>query len=87
MYPYGQFGQNVPGAHGYTTMQGYAVPGHQIMQFGGPSINAMTTSPMPTIQAPYPTGIAAAVPAQQQFIVPAPSPQYMHSSGSDQTTG
>ncbi|KAJ6684543.1 RNA-BINDING PROTEIN 38-LIKE ISOFORM X1 [Salix purpurea] len=81
------FGQNVPGGHGYTTMQGYAVPGHQIMQFGGPSVNAMTTSPMPTIQAPYPTGIAAAVPAQQQFIVPAPSPQYMHSSGSDQTTG
>jgi hypothetical protein len=32
-------------------------------------------------------GIAAAVPAQQQFIVPAPSPQYLHSSGSDQTTG
>ncbi|KAL9358386.1 hypothetical protein Peur_046509 [Populus x canadensis] len=87
MYPYGQFGQNVPGGHGYTTMQGYAVPGHHIMQFGGPVVNAMTTSPLPTIQAPYPTGIAAAVPAQQQFIVPAPSPQYMHSSGSDQTTG
>ncbi|KAJ6953249.1 hypothetical protein NC652_005065 [Populus alba x Populus x berolinensis] len=87
MYPYGQFGQNVPGGHGYTTMQGYAVPGHHIMQFGGPGVNAMTTSPLPTIQAPYPTGIAAAVPAQQQFIVPAPSPQYMHSSGSDQTTG
>ncbi|KAJ6708569.1 BOULE-RELATED [Salix koriyanagi] len=59
----------------------------RLCNFGGPSVNAMTTSPMPTIQAPYPTGIAAAVPAQQQFIVPAPSPQYMHSSGSDQTTG
>jgi hypothetical protein len=32
-------------------------------------------------------GIAAAVPAQSQFIVPAPSPQYMQGSGSDQTTG
>ncbi|CAK7345971.1 unnamed protein product [Dovyalis caffra] len=87
MYPYGQLGQNVPGGHGYTTMQGYAVPGHQIVQFGGPSVNAITTSPMPSIQAPYPTGIAAAVPAQPQFIVPAPSPQYIQGSGSDQTTG
>ncbi|KAI5590287.1 hypothetical protein POPTR_005G256700v4 [Populus trichocarpa] len=87
MYPYGQLSQNVPGGHGYTSMPGYAVPGHQIVQFGGPSVNAITTSSMPTIQAPYHTGIAAAVPAQSQFIVPAPSPQYMQGSGSDQTTG
>ncbi|KAG6776716.1 hypothetical protein POTOM_020244 [Populus tomentosa] len=77
MYPYGQLSQNVPGGHGYTSMPGYTVPGHQIVQFGGPSVNAITTSSMPTIQAPYHTGIAAAVPAQSQFIVPAPSPQYM----------
>ncbi|KAK9270579.1 hypothetical protein L1049_026160 [Liquidambar formosana] len=56
IYPYGQLGQTIPGGHGYTTMQGYAMPGHQIMQFGGPSVNAITTSPIPTIQAPYPTG-------------------------------
>ncbi|KAJ6999042.1 hypothetical protein NC653_015009 [Populus alba x Populus x berolinensis] len=87
MYPYGQLSQNVPGGHGYTSMPGYTVPGHQIVQFGGPSVNAITTSSMPTIQAPYHTGIAAAVPAQSQFIVPAPSPQYMQGSGSDQTTG
>lgn len=56
MYPYGQLSQAVPGSHSYTTLQGYAVPGHQILQFGGPSVNAMTASSIPTIQAPYPTG-------------------------------
>ncbi|KAJ0085273.1 hypothetical protein Patl1_09338 [Pistacia atlantica] len=86
IYPYGQMGQNVPGGHGYTSLQGYGVPGHQIVQFSGPSVNAITTSPMPTVQAPYPAGIAAPVPAQPQFLVPAPS-QFMQGSGSDQTTG
>ncbi|KAA8514710.1 hypothetical protein F0562_017889 [Nyssa sinensis] len=85
MYPYSQLGQNVPSGPGYTTMHGYAVPGHQIVQFGGPSVNAITTSPIPTIQAPYPTGMAAPVPAPPQFIVPAHSPQFMQGSGSDQS--
>ncbi|XP_065881495.1 uncharacterized protein [Euphorbia lathyris] len=85
MYPYGQLGQTLPGGHGYPTVQGY-IPGHQIVQFGGPSLNAITTSPVPTIQAPYPTGIAAPIPAQPQFIVPAPT-QYMQGNGSDQTAG
>lgn len=31
------------------------------------------------------SGIAAPVAAQPQFMVPAPSPQYMQGSGSDQT--
>uniref|UniRef100_A0A2N9IUC3 RRM domain-containing protein n=1 Tax=Fagus sylvatica TaxID=28930 RepID=A0A2N9IUC3_FAGSY len=87
VYPYGQLGQTIPGGHGYTAVPSYAMPGHQIVQFGGPSVNAITTSPMPTIQSPYPTGIAAPVAAQPQFIVPAPSPQYMQGSGSDQTAG
>lgn len=56
MYPYGQLSQAVPGSHSYTTLQGYAVPGHQILQFGGPGVNAMTASSIPTIQAPYQTG-------------------------------
>ncbi|XP_048227029.1 RNA-binding protein 24 isoform X3 [Ricinus communis] len=86
VYPYGQLGQTLPGGHGYTAVQGFAMPGHQIVQFSGPSVNAITTSPMPTIQAPYATGLAAPVPAQPQFIVPAPS-QYMQGSGSDQTAG
>ena len=56
IYPYGQLGQTVPSRHGYTAVQGYAMPSHQIVQFGGPNANAITTSPMPTIQAPYPGG-------------------------------
>ncbi|XP_057975584.1 probable RNA-binding protein ARP1 isoform X2 [Malania oleifera] len=87
VYPYGQLGQTMPGTHGYTTVQGYAMPGHQIVQFGGPSVNAITTSPVPTIQAPYPTGMASPVPAQPQFIVPAHSPQFIPGSGSDQAAG
>lgn len=56
VYPYGQLGQTIPSGHGYTAVPSYAVPGHQVVQFGGPSVNAMTSSPMPTIQSPYPTG-------------------------------
>ncbi|KAF5955853.1 hypothetical protein HYC85_008709 [Camellia sinensis] len=124
MYPYSQLGQTIPGGQGYNTMQGYTMPGHQIVQFGGPSVNAITTSPIPTIHAQYPTGkdifeavscsfmthepysyisthlyfylnnicfcrtgMAAPVPVQPQFIVPAHSPQFMQGSGSDQTAG
>ena len=54
IYPYGQLGQTLPSSRGYTTVQGYAMPGHQFMQFGGPSVNAISTSPIPTIQGPYP---------------------------------
>ncbi|KAK8512663.1 hypothetical protein V6N12_075232 [Hibiscus sabdariffa] len=75
IYPYGQVGQTVPSGHGYTAVQGYAMPSHQIVQFGGAVANAITTSPMATIQTPYPGGIAASVPAQQQFIVT--TPQFM----------
>ncbi|KAK6277538.1 hypothetical protein POUND7_017861 [Theobroma cacao] len=86
LYPYGQLGQTVPSGHGYSAVQGYALPSHQIVQFGGPSANAITTSAMPTIQTPYPGGMATPVPAQPQFIVTTPS-QFMQGSGSDQTTG
>ncbi|KAK9217011.1 hypothetical protein WN944_009023 [Citrus x changshan-huyou] len=86
VYPYGQLGQTIPGSHAYTPVQGYGMPGHQIMQFGGPNLNAITTSPLPTVQAPYPTGIPAPVQAQHQFLVPAPS-QFMQGGGSDQTSG
>ncbi|KAA3467202.1 RNA-binding 24 [Gossypium australe] len=61
IYPYGQLGQTVPSGHGYTAVQGYAMPSHQIVQFGGAVANAITTSPMPTIQTPYPgAGLRAA---------------------------
>ncbi|KAM7518063.1 hypothetical protein LguiB_017025 [Lonicera macranthoides] len=88
MYPsYNQLGQTVPGGHGYTALQGYALPGHQIVQFGGATVNAVTSSTIPTIQAPYPTGVAAAVPAQPHFILPAHSPQFVPGSGSEQNVG
>ena len=88
IYPsYGQVGQAMPSGHGYTAMQGYTIQGHQIVPYGGSNVNAMSTSPMPAIQTPYPSGIAAPVPGQPQFIVPAPSPQFMQGSGPDQTAG
>ncbi|PKI33679.1 RNA-binding protein 38 [Punica granatum] len=87
VYPYGQLSQTVPGGHGYMTMQGYAVPGHQIVQFSGLGVNAMTNPPTPTGQASYPTGIAAAVPSQQPLRFPAPTPQFMQGGGSDHTAG
>ncbi|XP_069153593.1 uncharacterized protein [Solanum lycopersicum] len=71
----------------YVYPQGYAVPGHQILQFGGPGVNAMTASSIPTIQAPYQTGVGAPVTPQPQFILPTHSPQFMQGSGSDQNAG
>lgn len=56
VYPYGQLGQSVPGGHGYTTMQNYPIPNPHIIQFGGPGVNAMATSPIPSIQSPYHPG-------------------------------
>ncbi|KAF8406748.1 hypothetical protein HHK36_008840 [Tetracentron sinense] len=109
IYPYGQLSQTLPGGHGYTTVQGYTMPGHHIVQYAGPNVNGVTTATIPTIQAPYPTGkdfllgtvessyvaiiflnissMAAPVPGQPQFIVPAHSPQFTQGSGSDQTAG
>lgn len=56
MYPYNQMNQAVPGSHNYTALPGYAMPGHQIVQFGGPNVNAMTTTSVPTIPSPFPAG-------------------------------
>lgn len=86
VYPYNQMGQTTPGGHGYTAFQGYTLPGHQIMQFGGPSVNPTTPLSVRTIQAAYPTGVAAPVQAQQ-FVIGAPSPQIMQGGGSDQSAG
>ncbi|RVX15704.1 hypothetical protein CK203_005759 [Vitis vinifera] len=43
--------------------------------------------PFPDATAFALLGIAAPVPAQPQFIVPAHSPQFIQGSGPDQTTG
>ncbi|GMJ10535.1 hypothetical protein like AT1G76460 [Hibiscus trionum] len=85
IYPYGQVSQTVPSGHDYTAVQGYAMRNHQVVLFGGAVANAIMTSPMATIQTPYPGGMAASAPAQPQFIVT--TTQFMQGSGSDQTTG
>ncbi|XP_057776477.1 uncharacterized protein LOC130995262 isoform X1 [Salvia miltiorrhiza] len=98
MYPYSQLSQAVPGSHNYTALPGYAMPGHQIVQFGGPSVNAMTTTSVPTIPSPYPAGrpganvlvvpgVGTPIPQQPQFLLPAHSPQFMPGGGSDQNAG
>lgn len=56
IYPYGQLGQAISPGHANTALQGYALPGHHIVHFGGPSANAMTTSHMSSVQVSYPTG-------------------------------
>ncbi|XP_075511747.1 uncharacterized protein LOC142547374 [Primulina tabacum] len=85
MFPYSQLSQAIPGSHGYTALPGYAIPSHQIMQFARPSVNSMTTNPVPTIPVPNPTG--SPIPQQPQFILPARSPQFIEGSGSDPKAG
>ncbi|XP_058073383.1 uncharacterized protein LOC131222357 isoform X2 [Magnolia sinica] len=87
VYPFGQLGQPLPSGHSYTALPSYAMPGHHIVQFSGPNVNGATAAPLTAVQAPYPAGVVAPVPAQPQFIVPAHSPQFTQGSGSDQTAG
>ncbi|KZV32172.1 RNA-binding protein 24-B-like [Dorcoceras hygrometricum] len=56
VFQYSQFSQVIPGSHSYTALPGYAIPGHQILQFAGPSVNSLTTNHVPTIPVSYPTG-------------------------------
>ncbi|KFK42066.1 hypothetical protein AALP_AA2G206900 [Arabis alpina] len=81
VYQYGQLNQSIPSGHGYTAIQGYSVPGSHVLQLGGPTASAMTTSSMSAMQSPYPSG---PTPVQSHIIVH--SSQYMQSSSSDQTT-
>lgn len=53
VYQYGQLNQS---GHGYTPIQGYSVPGSHVLQLGGPTASAMTTSSMSALQSPYPSG-------------------------------
>ncbi|CAI9775488.1 unnamed protein product [Fraxinus pennsylvanica] len=87
MYPYSQLSQILPGSHSYSTLPGYAMTGHQIVQFAGPSVNAVTTTSVPTVPTPFATGVAAHILPQPQFILPAHSPQFMQGSGSDPNAG
>ncbi|KAL8130703.1 hypothetical protein V2J09_019858 [Rumex salicifolius] len=76
LYPYGQMGQSIPSNDSYPAFQGYALPGHQIVQFSGPGVTSMT-SPIPSIQQSYHAGAISPVPARVQFVVPAHSQQFM----------
>ncbi|CAA2957300.1 RNA-binding 38 [Olea europaea subsp. europaea] len=84
MHPYSSLSQAVPGSHSFTTLQGYAMSGHPIVQFSGPSVTAMATTSVP---APFPTGAAAPITPQPQFILSSHSPQFMQGSSSDQNAG
>ncbi|GJZ54584.1 hypothetical protein Tco_0609469 [Tanacetum coccineum] len=84
IYPYSQMGQTAPNYLGYTPVQSYTLPGQQIVQFNRPNVNGITTS-IPTIQAPYSAGVAAAV-TGQHFIVTAP-PQFIQGGGFGQISG
>ena len=57
VYSYGQLGHSLSGSHGYSAVQSYGLPGQYMMQFGGPNANGASTTAIPAIQAPYPTGI------------------------------
>ncbi|KAF8014993.1 hypothetical protein BT93_H0707 [Corymbia citriodora subsp. variegata] len=79
--PYGQGGPFVLSGHGYTTIQRYAIPGHRIMQYTGPSVYAIPNSSVPAIiQAPYPAGIPPPIQSQPSLLVPAPTPQFIRAA-------
>ncbi|KAI4388524.1 hypothetical protein MLD38_000844 [Melastoma candidum] len=61
VYSYAPVGHNIPrGNNSYTAVTGYSLAGHPVMQFGGPSIDAMTVSLMPPAVPPsYPSGLAS----------------------------
>ncbi|OVA00691.1 RNA recognition motif domain [Macleaya cordata] len=48
-YPFGQLRQPLSGSYGYTAVQGYAMPGHHIVQFGGYDVNGITAARIPTL--------------------------------------
>ncbi|KAI3878572.1 hypothetical protein MKX03_008034 [Papaver bracteatum] len=86
VYPYGQLRQPLSSPHGYTAVQGYTMPAHHVVQFGGYNVDGITAARVPTLTVPYPTVVAAPLPAQPRFIVPAHSPKLTHDSSSGQTT-
>ncbi|XP_056177325.1 uncharacterized protein LOC115669913 isoform X1 [Syzygium oleosum] len=86
IYPYSQMAQSISSSRGFITIPQYSTPSHQILQLGGPSADAMTTSQIPTIQL-YHTGVATALAARPQIIIPSTPPKFMQSGSSDGTSG
>ncbi|KAI4389661.1 hypothetical protein MLD38_001862 [Melastoma candidum] len=89
VYPYTSAGQNMPrgGHHGYAPIAGYTMTGHPIVQFGAPSIEALSTSPMPAVQASYPpvSGLASGYSTRPQIIIPVASTQFLQGGSSDRS--
>lgn len=79
-YPFGQLAQPLPTGHGYPAAQSYTMQGPHLMQASGTSVSGITTTPLPAIQPPYPTGSAIPFPAQPHFVVPGNSPQFINSN-------
>lgn len=73
IYPYGQLSQPISIPQGFTTIQGYTVPGHHFMPPGGPSINGLTASPRPANQAPYPSMYSIYNSCESPFILLLPT--------------
>ncbi|XP_031377183.1 RNA-binding protein 38-like isoform X2 [Punica granatum] len=69
MYQYERLGQTVASGHGYSLTQGFMMPGHNMMQFGGLGVDGLATSPIPMVQALYPS---AAVSVQPQYLLSVP---------------
>ncbi|KAI3895622.1 hypothetical protein MKW98_025413 [Papaver atlanticum] len=71
--------------YGTATLQGYAMPGHQVMELSTATVSEASTTPTPLVQGSYPTGMVAPVPAQPHFMIPVQFPRFTQdSNGSDQ---
>ncbi|XP_026394794.1 RNA-binding protein 38-like isoform X2 [Papaver somniferum] len=57
IYPYGQLRQPLSSPRAYTAVQGYTMPGHHLVQFGGYNVDGITAARVPTLTVPYPTGV------------------------------
>lgn len=87
VYPYNQLNKGFLGTHGFAALPGYLMPGQHMVHFGGPSVNAMTSTSVPNTPAPYPTGVATPIPQPPQLILPMHPPHMMQGSGSNQNAG
>lgn len=80
---YGQMAHPSPGTLGYRAIQGFVMPGPQIVQYGRPNVSGATTETIPTTQMPYLTGTAPPSFGQVRSVLPALPSQFTQSSGSD----
>ncbi|WOG83968.1 hypothetical protein DCAR_0103147 [Daucus carota subsp. sativus] len=82
-FPYGQLGQ--PGTLGYRPIQGFVMPGGpgpHLMQYGRPNVSGAISETIPTVQAPYFTGMSPSM-GQARSISSVNLSQVPRNSGSD----